>query len=126
MAQIHRGELLHIFGNFFLLTIQMQRVLGYSAFGTGLALSPITFIMLVVSPLAGKWASSHGFRPLLAGGSLVAAAGALLLSRVGIGTPYVSHLLPGVVVFGTGLSLIVAPLTSAARWRTISPAWPPG
>lgn len=101
-------------GNFFLLTIQMQRVLGYSAFGTGLALAPITLIMLVVSPLAGRWSGVHGPRPLLIGGPLIAAGGALLLSRVGIGTGYVSHLLPGVVVFGTGLSVTVAPLTSAA------------
>jgi EmrB/QacA subfamily drug resistance transporter len=101
-------------GNFFLLTIQMQRVLGYSAFGTGLALAPITFIMLVVSPLAGRWSGAHGPRPLLTLGPLVAAVGAVLLSRVGMGTGYASHLLPGVVCFGTGLSLTVAPLTSAA------------
>lgn len=101
-------------GNFFLLTIQMQRVLGYSAFGTGLALAPITFIMLVVSPLAGKWSGVWGPRPLLTLGPVVAAAGALLLSRVGMDTGYWTHLLPGVVFFGTGLSLTVAPLTSAA------------
>jgi EmrB/QacA subfamily drug resistance transporter len=101
-------------GNFFLLTIQMQRVLGYSAFGTGLALAPITFIMLVVSPLAGRWSGIWGPRPLLSLGPFVAAAGALLLSRVGLDTGYLTHLLPGVVFFGTGLSLTVAPLTSAA------------
>ncbi|UCC26170.1 MAG: MFS transporter [Gemmatimonadales bacterium] len=101
-------------GNFFLLTIQMQRVLGYSAFGTGLALAPITFIMLVVSPLAGRWSGIWGPRPLLSLGPFVAAAGALLLSRVGLDTGYLTHLLPGVVFFGLGLSLTVAPLTSAA------------
>ena len=101
-------------GNFFLLTIQMQRVLGYSAFGTGLALSPITLIMLLVSPRAGKWGGIHGPRLILTTGALVAAVGALLLSRVGEGTGYVTHLLPGVCFFGAGLSLIVAPLTSAA------------
>lgn len=101
-------------GNFFLLTIQMQRVLGYSALGTGLALSPITFILLVVSPLAGKWGGSRGPRGPLVLGPLVAAAGAILLARVGVGTGYWTHLLPGVVVFGLGISLTVAPLTSAA------------
>lgn len=101
-------------GNFFLLTIQMQRVLGYSALGTGLALSPITFVLLVVSPLAGRWGGSRGPREPLVLGPLVAAGGALLLSRVGVGTGYWTHLLPGVVVFGLGLSLTVAPLTSAA------------
>ncbi|MEJ2541378.1 MAG: DHA2 family efflux MFS transporter permease subunit [Gemmatimonadota bacterium] len=102
-------------GNFFLLTIQMQRVLGYTALGAGLALSPITAIMLVVSPLAGRWSGRWGQKPLLVAGPLVGAVGALLLSRVGVGADdYWTRILPGVVVYGTGLSLTVAPLTSAA------------
>ncbi len=102
-------------GNFFLLTIQLQRVLGYSALGAGLALSPITAIMLVVSPLAGKWSGQWGQKPLLVAGPLIAAVGAFLLSRVGLETAdYWTRILPGVVVYGTGLSLTVAPLTSAA------------
>lgn len=101
-------------GTFFLLTIQMQRVLGYSAFGAGLALSPITLILLVVSPLAGRWAGSHGPRPALIVGPLVSAVGALLLSRIGPSADYVTTILPGVVVWGIGLALTVAPVTSAA------------
>ena len=103
-----------ISGNFFLLTIQMQRVLGYSAFGAGLALSPITALLLFVSPRAGKWAGTHGPRGLMIAGPAVAAVGALLLGRIGIGADYVSDILPGVIVFGLGLALTVAPLTSAA------------
>ncbi len=103
-----------ISGNFFLLTIQMQRVLGYSAFGAGLALSPITALLLFVSPRAGKWAGTRGPRGLMILGPAVAAAGALLLGRIGIGADYVTDILPGVIVFGLGLSLTVAPLTSAA------------
>ena len=101
-------------GTFFLLTIQMQRVLGYSAFGTGLALSPITLIMLVLAPLAGRWSGMYGPRRFLTLGPVVAAVGTLLLSRVGLGADYVTVLLPGVVFFGIGLSLTVAPLTAAA------------
>ncbi|HSM06836.1 MAG TPA: MFS transporter [Longimicrobiales bacterium] len=101
-------------GNFFLLTIQLQRVLGYSALGAGLALSPITAIMLVVSPLAGRWSGQWGQKPLLVAGPAVAAVGALLLARVGVDADYWTRILPGVVVYGTGLSLTIAPLTSAA------------
>jgi MFS family permease len=71
--------------------------------------------MLVVSPLAGKWSGQWGQKPLLVAGPLVASVGALLLSRVGLGAAdYWTRILPGVVVYGTGLSLTVAPLTSAA------------
>lgn len=103
-----------ISGNFFLLTIQMQRVLGYSALGTGLALSPITFLLFFVSPRAGRWAGTHGPRSLMILGPVVGAAGALLMARIGVDAGYVTEILPAVVVFGLGLSLTVAPLTSAA------------
>jgi len=103
-----------ISGNFFLLTIQMQRVLDYSAFGAGLALSPITVLLFFVSPRAGKWAGKHGPRTLMIVGPAIGAAGALLLSRIGVEASYLGHILPGVLVFGLGLSLTVAPLTSAS------------
>jgi len=108
------GVYFAISGNFFLLTIQMQRVLGYSAFGAGLALSPITALLFFVSPRAGKWAGVHGPRVLLIVGPAVAALGALLLGRIGVGADYWTVILPGVVVFGLGLSLTVAPLTTAS------------
>ena len=101
-------------GTFFLLTIQLQRVLGYSALGSGLALSPITGILLVVSPLAGRWAGAKGPRPPLVVGPMVASAGALLLSRIGVNANYVRDVLPGVIVWGFGLALSVAPVTAAA------------
>jgi EmrB/QacA subfamily drug resistance transporter len=101
-------------GNFFLLTIQLQRVLGYTALGAGLALSPITAILLLVSPLAGRWSGQWGQKPLLIAGPLAGALGALLLSRVGVDADYWTRIFPGVVVYGTGIALTVAPLTSAA------------
>ena len=101
-------------GNFFLLTIQLQRVLGYTALGAGLALSPITAILLVLSPLAGKWSGQWGQKPLLIAGPLAGALGALLLSRVGADADYWTRVFPGVVVYGAGIALTVAPLTSAA------------
>ncbi len=108
------GVYFAISGNFFLLTIQMQRVLGYTALDAGLALSPITLILFFVSPIAGRWGSQLGPRPLLITGSLVGAVGMLLMSRVGIDAGYLTHILPGVVVFGLGIAITVAPLTSAA------------
>nr|MDQ4006685.1 MFS transporter [Actinomycetota bacterium] len=48
----------------------------------------------------------------LVGGPVVAALGVLLLSRVGAGAGYVGDVLPGICLFGAGMTLLVAPLTS--------------
>jgi EmrB/QacA subfamily drug resistance transporter len=101
-------------GVFFLLAIQLQRVVGYSALQAGAATVPITLLLLVLSPSAGRVAGKHGPEPLLAAGPLVTGGGVLLLARVGADAAYVSDVLPAVVVFGIGLSLTVAPVTSAA------------
>lgn len=49
----------------------------------------------------------------MAGGALVAAVGMILFSRVAPGASYLTGVLPAVVVFGLGLSALVAPLTAA-------------
>jgi MFS family permease len=59
-------------GLLFLLAVQLQRVVGWSAFEAGAATTPITLIMLLLSPTAGRIAGMHGPEPLLAGGPLVA------------------------------------------------------
>src|SRR6185312_9995446 len=53
-----------------------------------------------------------GPRLFMGGGPLVAAAGILLLTRVGGHVSYVTDLLPGILLFGLGLSLTIAPLTA--------------
>lgn len=97
----------------FLLPLQLQQVLGYSALEAGLSLAPVTVLMLLLSPSAGRLCQRVGPRLPLTVGPLVAALGFLLLSAVGAGDDYVRHVLPGTVVFGLGLSLTVAPLTAA-------------
>lgn len=101
-------------GLFFLLMLQLQSVLGYSALRAGASLLPINVLMLALSPIAGRVAERIGPRPLMTGGSLVAAAGMLLFTRVQPGAPYATSVLPAAIVFGVGLSSLVAPLTSVA------------
>lgn len=108
------GAYFALSGVFFLLAIQLQRVVGYSAFQAGAASAPITLLLLLLSPGAGRLAGRRGPEPWLAAGPLVAGVGAALLSRVGPDARYVADVLPGVGVFGLGLALTVAPVTGAA------------
>lgn len=96
----------------FLLVVNLQQVLGYSPMQAGLATMPITGLMLVLSARAGMLADRIGPRLPMTAGPLGMAAGLVLVSRVQEGTTYVGTVLPGLVVFGLGLTLTVAPLTA--------------
>jgi hypothetical protein len=97
----------------FLVVVELQTVLGYSAIEAGSALLPITVIMLALSSRAGRLSQRIGPRLPMTIGPLVVATGLALLSGIGTGDSYLTSVLPGVVVLGLGLSLTVAPLTAA-------------
>jgi EmrB/QacA subfamily drug resistance transporter len=99
-------------GTFFLLVLELQVVSGFSPLEAGLALVPVTVLMLLLSARAGALAQRVGPRWLMAGGTLTSGAGLLLLTRIGPGSSYLSDVLPGVAVFGLGLAATVAPLTA--------------
>ncbi|MGH7665266.1 MAG: MFS transporter [Gemmatimonadaceae bacterium] len=100
-------------GLFFFLVLQLQNVVGYSALETGAALLPVNIIMLALSPAAGRLGQRIGPRLPMTVGALLAAGGMLLLSRVSSDAAYLTGVLPGLAVFGLGLSALVAPLTAA-------------
>src|SRR5205085_8359322 len=100
-------------GTLFLLILELQLVLGYSALEAGASMLPVTMIMLLLSARMGALAQRIGPRWPMTVGPLVVAAGLVLLAQVGAGDGYLSGVLPGVVVFGLGLSATVAPLTAA-------------
>ena len=95
-----------------LLVLQLQVVTGWTPLEAGVATLPITALMLFFSARSGRLATRIGPRPQLTIGPLLAAAGTLLLSRVDADASYWLDVLPGVVVFGIGLTLMVAPLTA--------------
>jgi EmrB/QacA subfamily drug resistance transporter len=97
----------------FLVVVELQTVLGYSALEAGTATLPITVLMLFLSPRAGRLSQRIGPRIPMTLGPLVVAAGLVLLAGIGPGTTYFTGILPGLIVFGLGLSLTVAPLTAA-------------
>ncbi len=98
---------------FLLLVVQLQTVSGYSPLAAGSALLPVTLLLLALSSSAGAVAARIGPRLPMTVGPALAAAGVLLLRRVGPDAPYPTAVLPGVLVFGLGLACLVAPLTVA-------------
>ena len=104
---------LAIGATFFFLSLQLQNVLGYSALAAGAASFPATGIMMLFSARAGWLGQKLGPRLPMTIGPLVLGAGVFMLAGVGAGDGYVESILPGVVVFGIGMTIFVAPLTTA-------------
>jgi MFS family permease len=100
-------------GALFLLALQLQQSLHYSALAAGLATLPTTVIMLIGSQAAGAVAEHTGPRLPMTLGPLVAAAGVALMARITPGASYLEAVLPAVAVFGVGLTITVTPLTAA-------------
>jgi EmrB/QacA subfamily drug resistance transporter len=100
-------------GAMFLVVLHLQVSLGYSAIAAGLSLLPVTVLMFVFSSRVGQLAQRIGPRGPMTVGPIVAGAGLWLLSRIEPGSTYALTVFPGVVVFGAGLTITVAPLTAA-------------
>jgi EmrB/QacA subfamily drug resistance transporter len=96
----------------FFVTIFLQQVSGYSPIAAGLALVPITILMWLLSRRFGALSDRIGPRLLMGLGPIVAGIGLVWMGRLGRDVDYVTELLPGVIVFGLGLSATVAPLTN--------------
>jgi len=101
-------------GAMFLLPTQLQVSWGYSPLASGAATLPVTLMMLALSARSGRLASRIGPRLPMSAGPVVVAAGLALLTLSTHGSTYVAHVLPGVIVFGLGLAITVAPLTATA------------
>jgi predicted MFS family arabinose efflux permease len=99
-------------GSLFLMPIQLQRVVGFSPLAAGVALVPITAVMLLLSARAGRLSARIGPRVPMTLGPLLMAAGFVLYTRIGPGASYLADVLPGMLVFAFGLTLTVAPLTA--------------
>jgi predicted MFS family arabinose efflux permease len=92
----------------------LQVVSGYSPLASGLALLPLTIIMLALSARSGQLAARIGPRLQLSVGPVVVGAGLAMLTFAVSGAGYAAHVLPAIVVFGLGIAITVAPLTSVA------------
>jgi EmrB/QacA subfamily drug resistance transporter len=101
-------------GATFLLPVELQIVSGYSPLASGLALLPLTFIMLALSARSARLATRIGPRLQMSVGPVVVGVGLAMLTLATHGSSYVAYVLPAVLVFGLGLAITVAPLTATA------------
>jgi EmrB/QacA subfamily drug resistance transporter len=96
----------------YLVVLQCELRLGYSATAAGAALIPESAVFLIVSPLVGGLVARIGTRWPMAAGILLVAAGFAWLSAARPGYSYVETILPGAILWGLGIGLAVAPLTA--------------
>jgi MFS family permease len=101
-------------GALFLVPVVLQEVSGYSALEAGMALLPLTAIMLALSARSAALSARIGPRLQMTVGPVVIAIGMALFTRVHGNGDYVTQVLPAVLVLGLGLATNVAPLTATA------------
>jgi EmrB/QacA subfamily drug resistance transporter len=106
-----------MFGVFLFLTYYLQETLGFSPVKTGLAFLPMT-VAIVISATGGstKLLPRFGPRPLIGTGMLIASGGLISLTRIGVGTGYAGHVLPGLLLLGFGLGLVFASAMATATF----------
>jgi EmrB/QacA subfamily drug resistance transporter len=96
----------------FFLVLALQTIAGYGPLEAGIALLPITIVMLFLARRGGELASRIGPRIPMALGPIVCAGGISMLTTIEPDTSYWFDVLPGVTIFSLGLALLVAPLTA--------------
>ncbi len=101
-------------GALFLLPVELQIVAGYSPLASGLALLPVTVVMLALSARSGALSARIGPRLQMTVGPLIVGAGLALLTRATDPGSYWTQVFPAVLLFAFGLAVTVAPLTSTA------------
>lgn len=99
-------------GFVFAILIYLQTKMGYSPLVAGLSLLPVSISLLLLSSRMGALCAKYGPRYFITAGPLLAAASLFLLRGYKPGDSYLIFLLPRVLLFGLGMALIVAPLST--------------
>ncbi len=103
-----------LFAMWFVSSLYLQQVLGLSPLKTGLTFLPMTIVLGLVAPRAGKLVGRFGVRPVLGSGLIMLAAGLLLLARIEpSGSSIVYVMIPGLLA-AAGIALSIVPSTIAA------------
>ena len=103
-----------LFGMFFLSTLYLQNVLGYSALKAGASFVPATVIMMGAAGAVSRIVARTGVRPLVAGGTALAAVGMLLLGNLQPHSSYLTGVMLPMMLLAAGLGLTFVPATIAA------------
>jgi EmrB/QacA subfamily drug resistance transporter len=103
-----------VFGMFFLLSLYMQQVLGFSALKTGVGYLAVALTAVVASGVAQALVTRLGVKPVLLTGLSLLGAGQIYFTQVSVDGSYVSDLLPGFLLIGVGLGFSFVPVSIAA------------
>jgi len=95
------------------LVLFLQQGAGLTATASGLVMLPVTIMLILFSSVFGTLAGRYGSRWFMTAGPLIAATGLVTMLAVNNPFDFVSQALLGVLLWGLGLSITVAPLTSA-------------
>jgi EmrB/QacA subfamily drug resistance transporter len=104
---------LAMFGVFFFVSLYMQNILGFSAVETGASFLPMTVLIILIAPIAGRLTDRIGSRWLMTAGMMLVAGQLLYFSRLGLDESF-WNLLPGLLVGGVGMALTMTPSAAAA------------
>jgi EmrB/QacA subfamily drug resistance transporter len=75
---------LAMFGVFFFMSLYMQNILGYSATQTGAVFLPMTILIILIAPIAGRLSDRIGSRWLMTAGMSCLAVALVVFSRLGL------------------------------------------
>jgi EmrB/QacA subfamily drug resistance transporter len=104
---------LGMFGVFFFISLYVQNILGYSPTKAGAIFLPMTILIILVAPVAGKLSDRVGSRWLMGAGMTLVGISLLLYQDVGLHTTF-WELLPQLLLGGVGMALTMSPMTAAA------------
>jgi EmrB/QacA subfamily drug resistance transporter len=102
-----------MFGVFFFLSLYMQNVLGYSPVRAGASFLPMTILIIIVAPIAGRVSDRVGSRWLIATGMSLVAGALVIFSQLAVASSW-WQLLPGMLIGGFGMAITMTPVTAAA------------
>jgi EmrB/QacA subfamily drug resistance transporter len=104
---------LAMFGIFFFVSLYMQNVLGYSPTQAGAAFLPMTILIVLLAPMAGRLSDRIGSRWLMGAGLVFVSISLVIESTFTVSSSY-WNILPAMLVGGMGMAFAMTPTAAAA------------
>jgi EmrB/QacA subfamily drug resistance transporter len=103
-----------LFSMFYFISLYMQQVLGYSAIEAGLSYLPLAVSIILSAGIASSLVTKVGFKPILAAGMVLIAAGLLWFSQISAEGTFLADILGPSLLAAVGLGFAFVPVTIAA------------
>jgi EmrB/QacA subfamily drug resistance transporter len=103
-----------LYGMIFFVALNLEQAQGLSPFQAGLGLLPAIVLITFLSGPAGRLADRIGSRKPMIWGPLIVCAGMALLATPGVHANYFLYFMPGLILFGGGMALLIPALVKCA------------